>query len=192
MRQTNKPGFTLFIVIIFLVLIGLFLSVLGNASKNFLRKTAQLQLKTNCIQLLASADAWAKQNAEMLSQAESGKLFELDTTAFTAKDAICTAKIIEVNDTAVTVQLFSSCKKGRLVAAKSKQRKIVPAKTNDKPVEQIDIHSETNDIKTDPNDIPSEKIISPEEPNDISIEAIVTSTEPNLVPEETDEISVEN
>lgn len=116
MRRRSHAGFTLFIVVIFLTLLGVFLAVLSNTSKNFAGEVVEKLLRSNCRQLLASGVAWAGQNRDKIVDAGQGGTFELDVSAFGVRQAACSVLVTKVDDEKVEVEVIASCAKGRLKA----------------------------------------------------------------------------
>lgn len=116
MRRRSQAGFALLFVVIFLALLGLFLAVLGNTSKNFAGESVEQLLRSNCRQLLASGVAWAGQNRDKIVDAGQGGTFELEVSAFGVRQAACSVSVTKVDDKKVEVEVSASCAKGRLKA----------------------------------------------------------------------------
>lgn len=119
MRHANRSGFTLFFVVIFLTLLGVFLAVLANTSRNYAGEAVNELLRSNCRQLLASGVAWAGQNRDKIIDAGQGGAFELDVNAFGVRQAACNVLVIKVDNEKVQVEVTASCAKGRLKARRN-------------------------------------------------------------------------
>lgn len=115
----REKGFTLFIVIIFLMLVGLMIGVLGNMSKNFSNKTIANEIKVYTRQILRSGQAWAKENTDKLDEMKTGETISLDTSEFSAKNASCTVKIIKVEKNSLKAEISAGISKGRINTIRS-------------------------------------------------------------------------
>ena len=116
MRRRSHAGFTLFFVVIFLTLLGMFLAVLGNTSTNYAGEFVEKLLRSHCRQLLTSGVAWASQNRDKIVDAGQGGTFELDVSDFGLRDASCSVTVTKVDAEQVQVEVSASCAKGRLKA----------------------------------------------------------------------------
>lgn len=127
MRRRSHAGFTLFFVVIFLTLLGTFLAVLGNASKNYGGEFAEKMLQSHCRQFLASGVAWASQNRDKIADAGQGGTFELDVSNFGLPDASCSVTVTKADSEQVQVEVSAGCAKGRIKARRHIITVIPPA-----------------------------------------------------------------
>jgi len=119
MRDRKRKGFTLFFVVIFLTLMGLFLAVLGNTSSNYAGEALEKILRSNCRQLLASGMAWSGRNPDKVVDLGQDGTFQLDVNAFNVRDANCIVKLVKVADDIFEVEITASCAKGWLDVRRS-------------------------------------------------------------------------
>ena len=124
MRNRND-GFTLFFVIIFLTLVGLAMALLGNMSRNFAGKAIKNELRLHISQLLYSGRAWANVNAERLAGMEKGESVELDVKEFSARQAKCFVKVIQIDKDRIVAKILASCSKGRIDVSRAIETTII-------------------------------------------------------------------
>lgn len=118
-RHRNQGGFALFFVVIFLSLMGIFLAVLSNTSRNYAGEVVEKLLRSNCRQFLASGIAWAGQNPDKVVDLGQAGTFQLDVNAINVRQANCIVKLINVAEKTFEVEITTSCTKGRLKAKKN-------------------------------------------------------------------------
>jgi hypothetical protein len=124
MDVSRKNGFVLVLVIIVISLLGVAMLVLTDVAKTLLFQTDRAYLEAVEDNLTAGALAWSRQNVRSLTT-EPNKVVELDTSAMRLRDSKLTVQVKSVTDTAVTIQVSTSCKKGRLALTGCRQYKIV-------------------------------------------------------------------
>ncbi len=121
MRPHKQKGFALFIVIIFLSLVGMILAILTNNLKNLANETATERLKVFNGVLASSSLAWARQNKLELIKNGVGKTVELDVSDFGINGGRSTIEVMEIEDGQMKIEVKTACSRGRVLLNRAMQ-----------------------------------------------------------------------
>lgn len=121
MRSGRQKGFTLFMVVIFMALLGLILAVLSNNMKNIAYETTTDRLMVFHGVLESSSLAWAKQNRLELVNKGVGGTVELDVSGFGINGALSSIEVIGINDGVMKIEIKAVCSRGRVMFDKTTQ-----------------------------------------------------------------------
>lgn len=114
MKSHRQKGFTLFIVIVFLSLVGVILVVLSNNMKNLAYETTAERLKVFNDVLASSSLAWAKQNRLELVKNGVGETIELDVSDYGINGGSSAIEVMEIEKGEMKIEVKTACSRGRI------------------------------------------------------------------------------
>jgi Tfp pilus assembly protein PilV len=112
--MSRQRGFSLTLVIVALILVGVAMSVLAGGSNVMLFHADKAYLRAVERNLTASGLAWVRAKASTNSNLPVGTPVELDVSAFGASAVKLGVQVLEVRDGKARVRIETSCsKRGR-------------------------------------------------------------------------------
>lgn len=111
--MNRRRGFTLTLVIVALVMVGVAMFVLTGGSNVMIFRADRDYLRAVERDLTASGLAWAKARVAADPNLPSGQAVSLDTTEFASPNAKLTVQILESHAGQAKVRIETSCTKGR-------------------------------------------------------------------------------
>ena len=113
MKNTQRKGFAMIVILLLMSLFGLMMVVLSSSSRQMGAQTTSEVLKVNSNNILASGVAWARVNKSHLNKQSAGFTTELNTTAFDIPKASCILRVDSITDKGIEITIEAVCYKGR-------------------------------------------------------------------------------
>jgi len=113
MRHQPKRGFTLTLVIVALMLVGIVMFVLTGGANTMLFEADAVYLQAVERNLIASGLTWAQARVSGSADSRNTEPVELSTEALGLPNAKLTVRILEVQDGVAQVHVETLCHKGR-------------------------------------------------------------------------------
>lgn len=132
MRTCRQNGFVLFVVIIFLMLLGFFMAVLTSHLKNLSYETNAERLKVYNQNLISSALAWANCNKHRLAE-KNGQTIDLDVTQLGINGSKASITVEAVDQDKIKIKLTAQCQRARLILKKTQHAEIKKSPIKEKP-----------------------------------------------------------
>ena len=113
MKKVRNNGFIIIAVIAILAFMPLAVNILTSSTRTMLTETTAATMEAQNRNILKSATAWARFNADKLAENKKGHTILLDTAGLGAKDATCSITIIGADDRGIEVEITVLCSQGR-------------------------------------------------------------------------------
>ena len=136
MRPHRQKGYVLFMVIVFLMVLGLFLAILSNHLKNLGYETTAERLKVHNGNLMSSSLAWAKHNKLELSKKAVGETIDLDVSELGINGGKAVITVTAIEDGKIKIMLTSQCARGRIELKRNRRATIKTALPKQPPQTQ--------------------------------------------------------
>jgi Tfp pilus assembly protein PilX len=120
MKEIRQKGFVLIVVVVLVVSAAGELLVLVGLGKTMLFQTQAAHLEAVERNLAASGLAWAKHNVRKQRREGSDKAIELDVTNMNARKSTLTVTMRIPRDKGASVQINTSCSRGKYTVRRSK------------------------------------------------------------------------
>ncbi|MCF7954904.1 MAG: hypothetical protein K9M75_03785 [Phycisphaerae bacterium] len=129
MRPDRQKGFVLFVVIIFMTVLGVALAVLGSHLKNLAYETTTERLKVYNDNLVTSSMAWANRNVKQLAEKTIGQTIELDVSELSINGGRAAITVTAIEADKIKINLTAECSRARVIlkATRNTTIKIPPA-----------------------------------------------------------------
>lgn len=125
--MNRQRGFSLTLVIVALILVGVAMSVLAGGSNVMLFQADKAYLQAVERNLTASGLAWVHAKASARSDLLVGTPVDLDVSAFGASAVRLGVQVLEVRDSRARVRIETSCsKRGRVRNSTSEHTLLIP------------------------------------------------------------------
>lgn len=130
MRPDRQKGFVLFVVIIFMTVLGLALAILASHLKNLSYETTTERLKVYNENLVTSSMAWANRNAKQLAEKTAGETIDLDVSELSINGGRAAITVTAIEGDEIKINLKAECSRGRLILKRTRQATIKAPPTN--------------------------------------------------------------
>ncbi|MBW8015011.1 MAG: hypothetical protein FVQ82_02415 [Planctomycetes bacterium] len=130
MRSDKQKGFVLFVVVIFLMLLGLVLAILSNHLSNLTYETTAERLKVHNANLASSAFAWANQNKQVLAEKSAGDTIDLEVSEMGINGGKAAITVVAIEDGKIKINLTTQCSRARVILKRTHHATIKTTQTN--------------------------------------------------------------
>lgn len=113
MKKVKNNGFIIIAVIAILAFMPLAVNILTISTRTMLTETTAATMEAQNRNILKSAAAWIRFNADKLTENKKGHTILLDTAGLGAKDATCSITIIGADDRGIEVEITVLYSQGR-------------------------------------------------------------------------------
>jgi phage host-nuclease inhibitor protein Gam len=113
MKKVRNNGFIIIAVVAILAFMPLAVNILTSSTRTMLTETTTATMEAQNRNILKSAAAWARFNADKLTENKKGHTILLDTAGLGAKDATCSTTIIGADDRGIEVEMTVLYSQGR-------------------------------------------------------------------------------
>ena len=114
MRNHQKKGLTLIIVLLVLALVGVAIFILAEISRSIIFESNMAYVQACKRNMTASALVWASKNHKDLTVDEKSKVISLDIEALKIKGGSLTIELLEAGKETPNVEITSKCQSGRI------------------------------------------------------------------------------
>jgi len=127
--MTRQRGFILTFVIMSLIVVGIAMFVLADGANTMVFQADTAYLRAVERNLIASGLAWANRTASSGHDLPVGQSVNLDVAAFGGREPRLVVQFLNVEDGKTTVQIATSCQKGRRTLKASRRFTITGPET---------------------------------------------------------------
>jgi len=120
MRPDRQKGFVLFVVIIFMTVLGLALAILTSHLKNLAYETTTERLKVYNDNIVSSSMAWANHNAKQLAKKTAGQTIDLDVSELSINGGRATITVTAIEGGKIKINLTAECSRGRVILKRTR------------------------------------------------------------------------
>ena len=113
MKKVRNNGFIIIAVVAILAFMPLAVNVLTSSTRTMLYETTTATMEAQSRNILKSATAWARFNADKFTENKKGHTILLDIAGLGAKDATCSITIISADDRGIEIEITALGSQGR-------------------------------------------------------------------------------